>query len=205
VTDEPDDLAESIGGARALAAMLRRLRADRDLTEAQLAARIERPPDYIIDLESARAVEPTLLTVALLASACEVSVSLFVASFALPLGSPLPWPREHLPHDRTRVRFAGARAFGATLRAERLRRHWSQTTLGTRAGVNRAMIGRLERGDIPLPTLLMVTQLGRAFATSTASQIAHASRLAQSFAGEIDAPRLSRMYRDRREAPADPD
>ncbi len=205
MTDEPDDLAESIGGVRALAAMLRRLRADRDLTEAQLAARIERPPDYIIALESARAAEPTLLTVALLASACEVSVSLFVASFALPLGSPLPWPREHHPADRTRVRFAGARAFGATLRAERLRRHWSQAELGARAGVNRAMIGRLERGEISLPTLLMVTQLGRAFATSTASQIAHASRLAQSFAGEIHAPRLSRMQRDRWETPADPD
>lgn len=204
MTDAAADLAKSIGGVRALASMVRRVRADRDLTETQLAARIERPPGYVTDLESARTADPTLLTIALVASACEVSVALFAASFAQPLGDKLPWPRDLSPDERAGTRPAGARAFGATLRDLRMERNWSQAALGDRAGLTAGMIGRLERGEIPRPTLLAVTQLGDALASSTPARVAHTCRLAQSYAGEIDAPSLGRMQRDRREPPAAP-
>jgi ribosome-binding protein aMBF1 (putative translation factor) len=60
VSREQDELAQSIGGVRALAAMLRRVRADRDLSPEQLAARLQRSVAYVSALESARAPDPTL-------------------------------------------------------------------------------------------------------------------------------------------------
>jgi len=186
VSDAHAELAQSIGGVHALAAMLRRVRADRRLSTEQLAARIERAPAYVSALESARVPDPTLLTAALLAQGCEVSVSLFVASFALPLGEPLPWPREHRPPgEHPPLRLAGPGALGATLRDERYRLNWSTGELAERAGLTRGEIGRLERGEVAAPALVTVTQLGRALATTTTRQVAHATQLAQSYAGEI--------------------
>jgi transcriptional regulator with XRE-family HTH domain len=208
VSDGQEELAQSIGGAHALAAMLRRVRADRDLPVDLLALRIERPVSYVSALESARAPVPTLLTVALLAYGCEVSVSLFVASFALPLGDPLPWPREHRPPgEYPHVRLAGPRAFGATLREERYRLNWSTAELATRARVHRTRIGALERGQIAAPTLLTVTQLAYALGATTPRRIAYATQLAQSYAGEIRAPRLRRIGAkpDLHEPPSAPD
>jgi len=202
-----DELTRSIGGAVALAAMLRRVRADRDLTYEQLAARIYCTPAWIAALEIARSRDLTLATVSLLAHACEVSVALFVASFALPAGEPLPWPREHrAPVDPPHVRLAGPVAFGATLREERLRLNWSTAALGERAGLHEGAVGRLERGHVAFPTLLVVTRLARALATTPSRQIAHAAQLAQTYAGEIPAPPLRRIaYPDQHEPPAAPD
>jgi transcriptional regulator with XRE-family HTH domain len=208
VTEEQDELAHSIGGAGGLAAMLRRVRADRDLAREQLAARIQRTAEYVAALESARVSNPTLLTVALLAYGCEVSVSLFVASFALPIGEPLPWPREHRPVGKhPHVRVAGPRAFGATLREERFHLNWSTAELGNRAHLSANQIGRLERGEVAAPALLTVTRLGRALAATIPGQIAHATQLAQSYAGEKPAPRLRRLGArpDPRQPPGIPD
>jgi len=208
VSDGLEDLAQSIGGVRALAAMLRRVRADRELSPEQLAARVESTTAYVSALESARVLDPTLLTVALLADGCEVSVSLFVASFALPLGDPLPWPRERRPpDDHPHVRLAGPRAFGATLRDERYRLNWSTAELAARVRVSRSRIGTLERGQVAAPTLLTVTQLAYALATTTTRRIAYATQLAQSYAGEIAAPRLRRVgaMPDLHEPPRAPD
>jgi transcriptional regulator with XRE-family HTH domain len=208
VSDAQEELARSIGGVHALAAMLRRVRADRDLTAELLALRIERPVSYVSALESARAPVPTLLTVALLAYGCEVSVALFVASFALPVGDPLPWPREHRPPGAyPHVRVGGPRAFGATLREERYRLNWSTAELAARARVHRTQIGMLERGQITAPTLLMVTQLAHALGATTPRRIAYVTQLAQSYAGEIPAPRLRRVGAtpDLHEPPSAPD
>jgi len=194
VSDAPDELARSIGGVGGLAAMLRRVRADRNLAPDVLALRMERPVSYVELLESARAPVPTLLTVSLLAYGCEVSVALFVASFALPIGEPLPWPREHRPpSEYPHVRVAGPRAFGATLREERYQLNWSTAELAARTGVDRSRIGKLERGQVPAPTLLTVTQLAHALAATTPRRIAYATQLAQSYAGEIPSPRLRRV------------
>ena len=202
-----DELVKSIGGAGGLAAMLRRVRADRELTAEQLAARIDSVPAWIDALECGRSSDLTLAVVSLLAYACEVSVALFVASFALPLGEPLPWPREHRPlSDPPHVRLAGPRAFGATLREERYRLNWTMAALADRAGLRPVKIGRLERGQVVAPALLAVTRLGRALADTPPSQIAHMTQLAQSYAGEITAPRLRSIVRpDVREPPAPPD
>jgi transcriptional regulator with XRE-family HTH domain len=132
---------------------------------------------------------------------------LFVASFALPIGDPLPWPREHRPPgNHPQVRLAGPTAFGATLRDERYRLNWSMADLGERAHLTTAEIGKLERGEVAAPTLLTVTQLGRALAATPRRQIAHATQLAQSYAGEIPAPRLRRVgaKADPREPPGTP-
>ncbi|MBS1870537.1 MAG: transcriptional regulator [Actinobacteria bacterium] len=194
MSDAQEELAQSIGGVHALAAMLRRVRADRNLSADLLALRIERPVSYVCALERARAPVPTLLTVALLAYGCEVSVSLFVASFALPLGDPLPWPREHQPPgEYPHVRLAGPRAFGAALREERYRLNWSTRKLAARARVHRTRIGTLERGQVGAPTLLTVTQLAHALGATPPRRIAYATQLAQSYAGEIPAPRLRRI------------
>jgi transcriptional regulator with XRE-family HTH domain len=169
--------------------MLRRVRADRELTHEQLAVRIDSTPAWIEALECARSTDLTLATVSLLAFACEVSVALFVASFALPIGEPLPWPRAHRPPgDPPGVRLAGPRAFGATLRDERYRLNWTMVALADRAGLRPAKIGQLERGQVAAPALLAVTRLARALADTPPAQIAHATQLAQSYAGEI-APR----------------
>lgn len=207
MTDDADELARSIGGVGGLAAMLRRVRGDRDLTQQQLASRIQSTVAYVSSVESARTPDPTLLTVSLLAYGCEVSVSLFVASFALPIEAPLPWPREHRPpSDPPLVRLAGPRAFGATLRAERYRLNWSQAYLGERAGLTELVVGKLERGQVAAPALLDVTRLARALADTTPRQIAHATQLARSYAGEIPAPSLRRLaLPDLHEPPADPD
>jgi transcriptional regulator with XRE-family HTH domain len=203
---EQEDVAASIGGVVALAAMLRRVRADRAFSQEEVAARIQRPAGFVARLESADVPEPSVLTVALLASACEVSVSLFVASFALPTDDPLPWPREHRPPSRRRrATFPGARALGATLRELRYQRNWSQQELGARAGMSASHIGALERGAIQSPLLLTVARIGRGFATTPTAQVAHTTHLAQAYAGEIKAPPLRHMGRDRIVPPADPD
>jgi transcriptional regulator with XRE-family HTH domain len=189
MSNDHGDLLASIGGTGAVAAMLRRVRQDRALSVAQVAARIERPASYVERLEAAELPEPSVLTATLLARGCEVSVSLFAASFALPLEDPLPWPREHRPTRRVRQRaIPGARALGATLRELRLHRNWSQLELASRAGMSPSHVGAIERGTVRSPLLLTVARLGRAFATTTPAQIAHASHLAQSYAGELEAP-----------------
>jgi transcriptional regulator with XRE-family HTH domain len=207
VSDDVDDLAQSIAGVRGLAAMLRRLRADRDFTQEQLATRLAWAVEYVTDLENARGPKPSLLTISLLAYGCEVSVSLFVASFALPIGEPLPWPREHRPlSDPPHVRLAGPRAFGATLREERYRLNWTQAYLAERAGLRHQETSKLERGSVVAPALLTVTRLARALADTTPRRIAHATQLARSYAGEIAAPPLRRVsHPDVREPPAAPD
>jgi len=207
MNDDADDLAALIGGVHGLAAMLRRVRADRELTYEQLAERIDSAPALIDALESARWPDPTLATVSLLGYGCEVSVSLFVASFALPIGEPLPWPREHRPpSDPPHVRLAGPHAFGATLCEERYRLNWTQAYLGERAGLKEIEVGKLERGQVPAPALLTVTRLARALADTTPRQIAHATLLARSYAGEITARPLRKLsLPDRHEPPAEPD
>lgn len=205
--DLTDELSRSIGGVQALAAMLRRVRTDRDLTQGQLAKRIRYPAAYVVALETARRRAPTLLTASLLAYACEVSVSLFVVSFALPAGEPLPWPRERRPlADPAQVRLGGPRALGASLREARFALNWSIADLSVRSGLSRSTIGSLERGVVAAPALLTVTRLGRALAHTTPRQIEHASQLAQSYAGEIPAPKLRRVgaMPDRHEPPAVP-
>jgi transcriptional regulator with XRE-family HTH domain len=143
--------------------------------------------------------EPTLLTATLLARACEVSVMLFVASFALPRDDPLPWPREHQPPERMPGAVAGAAAMGAALRKLRLDRNWSQYDLAERSGLSQSKISHLEHGAGAAPRVLTVTRLGRAFAAMTAQQISYAAQLAQAYAGEVEAPPLSRKQRDRLE------
>lgn len=202
------ELLKSIGGAGGLAAMLRRVRADRDLTAAQLAARINRDPAWIEALESARSSDLTVATASLLAYASEVSVALFVTSFVLSLGEPLPWPRERRPSttDQAPIRLGGPQAFGATLREERYRLNWTTRALADRAGLRPARVGKLERGEVAEPTLLEVTRLARALADTPPAQIAHATQLAQSYAGEIAAPRLRRIaHSDVHAPPAPPD
>lgn len=202
-----DELARLIGGASGLAAMLRRVRADRELTEEQLAARVDSTPAWIDDLECARASDLTLTTVSLLAYACEVSIALFVASFVLPIGEPLPWPRQHRPpSDPPLLPLAGSRAFGATLREERFRLNWTMTVLADRAGMRSTEIGKLERGRIAAPSLLTVTRLAHALAETPSIRVAHATQLAQSYAGEIAAPRFRHIaHPDVHEPPAPPD
>lgn len=194
-----NELPDTIAGIGGLAAMSIRLRAARGLSEAQLAAKVGRPARFVARIEASEVRAPTLLTAMLLARACEVSVTLFVASFALPREDPLPWPREHRPPERTPDAVPGAAAMGATLRRLRLDRNWSQYDLAMRSGLSQSKISHLERGAGVAPRLLTVTRLSRAFAAVTALQISYAAQLAQAYAGEVEAPPLSGNQRDRLE------
>jgi transcriptional regulator with XRE-family HTH domain len=213
VTDDGELLA-SIGGLEGLAEMLRRVRADRGLSQDEIAAHVGRRRRFVEQIECARAPQNAhVLTVTLLARAGEVSVGLFVASFARPREDPLPWPREHQPpwhHAIIRPgatfgdtyrdlsahgAIAGAGALGATLRELRVRqRDWPQRELAARTGINQRYLSSLERGAVPFPLLLTLARLGRAFGATTAAQIAYATKLAQSYAGEIEAPPLGRPF-----------
>jgi len=195
---EHAELLSSIGGVEAMAAMLRRVRADRVLSPEQLAARIRYPVRLIVRLEAGEVPDPSIATATALARGCEVSVALFVASFALPRGEPLPWPREHLPsrHGQDGP-IPGARGLGAMLRELRLSRDWSQRELAARTGVAPTYLSSMERGTVQRPRLLTLTRISHAFASSAPAQVAHLTRLAQAYAGEIDAPPLRRLGRDR--------
>lgn len=208
------ELLASIGGLQGLGEMARRVRTDRGLSQEELAERMGRRKRFVEQLECARAPQNAhVLTVTLLARAGEVSVGLFVASFARPTEDPLPWPREHRPvRQHASIRpgtslgatyrallaqgaIAGAEALGATLRELRVRgRDWPQRELAARTGMNQRSISCLERGTVPYPLLLTITRIGRAFGTTVAEQLAYTTQLAQAYAGEIDAPPLGRPY-----------
>jgi transcriptional regulator with XRE-family HTH domain len=197
---DPEVVLARIGGLDGLAEMTRRVREDRGLSRAKLAERVGRKPKFIEQIENARAAANAhVLTVTLLARASEVSVGLFVASYARPKEDPLPWPRERRPasagvtaaHDRS----LGAAALGATLRELRVRQKgWPQRELAERTKMNQRYLSALELGSVPNPLLLTITRLGRAFGDTPPTQIAYATRLAQAYAGEIDAPPLGRPY-----------
>lgn len=192
-----DELLEEIGGGKAMGEMLGRVRHDRELSRAELARRAGRADAYLANLEAGRIAAPTLLTATTLARACDVSVGLLVASFALRRGEPLPWPRE----QRLRATAGdngqgGAPALGATLRRMRIDRNWSQDEVAAKLTSRTSWVGSLERGEIKSPSLLTLVRLGRAFAAIPALQVAYAVRLAQSYAGEIESPPLYRLGRD---------
>ena len=213
MTDDVE-LLSSIGGLDGLAEMLRRVRGDRGLSQEEVAERVGRRRRFVEQIECGRAPQNAhVLTVALLSRACEVSVGLFVASFARPREDPLPWPREHRsPRRAVSIRpgatfgdtyrdllaqdaIAGAPALGATLRDLRVRqRDWPQRELAARTGINQRYLSSLERGAVPYPLLLTLTRLGRACGATTAEQIAYTTRLAQTYAGEIEAPPLGRPF-----------
>lgn len=213
----PDELLASVGGLQGLGEMVRRVRTDRGLSQPELADRIGRRKRFVEQIECARApANAHVLTVTLLAQAGEVSVGLFVASFARPREDPLPWPREHRPaRQRASLRpgtslgqtyrdlraqgaIAGAAALGATLRELRVRgRDWSQGELAARTGINQRSISCIERGTVPYPLLLTITRIGRAFGTTVAEQLAYTTQLAQAYAGEIEAPPLGWAFASR--------
>lgn len=189
----PDELSRSIGGAEALAEMLRRVRHDRELSERDLALRLYRPVDFVVRLEAAQVADLDLWTAAKLARCCEVSISLLVVSFALPKLEPLPWPRDHRPGstDIDAEEFPGGRAMGATLRELRLRQRWTIWQLAERSGIHASHIGRIERGGVASPGLLILVRFAHAFAALRAAQLACIALLAMSYAGEIPAPPLA--------------
>lgn len=211
---DTEELLASIGGLQGLGEMVRRVRTDRGLSQEELAERMGRRKRFVEQIECARAPQNAhVLTVTLLARAGEVSVGLFVASFARPREDPLPWPREHRPPRQSAAiragaslgdtyrgllgqgAIAGAGALGATLRQLRVRgRNWPQRELSDRTGINQRSISCLERGAVPYPLLLTITRLGRAFGTTVAEQLAYTTQLAQAYAGEIDAPPLGRAF-----------
>ena len=140
---------------------------------------------------------PNLLTVTLLARATEVSVALFVASFARPRTDSLVWPGEFVRLSHPAGAIPGGAALGATLRQLRIDRNWSQERLGDRTRINPRILSSLERGTGLSPLVLTLTRIGRGFGDTAVEQVAIATQLAQSFAGEIPAPPLRRIYADR--------
>lgn len=199
-TSPPESAAEllsRIGGRDGLAEITTRVREDRGLSRTEFAARLGRNARFIEPIENGRgAADMYLSTVMLLAQAGEVSIGLFVASYARPKDDPLPWPREHRPPRRRRRQLdVAARAFGATLRHLRVRQmDWAQEDLAELSGLTQGYLSKLELGQVPKPRILTVTRLGRTFGSTPAEQIAYATQLAQSYAGEIDAPQLGRPY-----------
>lgn len=65
------------------------------------------------------------------------------------------------------------RRIGARIRAERESRSWSLTQLAARAGVSRAMIHKVERGDSS-PTASLLGKLSGAFGLSMSALLARA-------------------------------
>jgi transcriptional regulator with XRE-family HTH domain len=190
MTAASDELPASIGGPLAMAAMLRRVRHDRGLSEKELAARIDRPVSLVTRLEAAEITDPGLLTAAILARGCEVSVALFAVAFSLPVGEPLPWPREHQPAlvGERIAHFPRTPAMGATIRDLRLRKGWTVLELAGRTGIHRNHLSAIERGAGQGVRLLTLTRIGYGFATSTAERLRYVALLAMSYAGEIEAP-----------------
>ncbi|CAI0761801.1 MULTISPECIES: helix-turn-helix domain-containing protein [Serratia] len=62
---------------------------------------------------------------------------------------------------------------GARIRIEREARHWSLSDLAERAGVSRAMVHKIERGDSS-PTAMLLGRLSGAFGLSMSKLIARA-------------------------------
>ncbi|ANJ99453.1 helix-turn-helix domain-containing protein [Serratia plymuthica] len=62
---------------------------------------------------------------------------------------------------------------GARIRIEREARHWSLSDLAERAGVSRAMVHKIERGDSS-PTAMLLARLSGAFGLSMSKLIARA-------------------------------
>lgn len=196
---DPDVLLRLIGGREGIAEMTRRVREDRGLSRAEFAGRMGRRARFLEPIENGRGTRDMhLSTVMLLARAGEVSIGLFVASYARPKDDPLPWPREHRPPRqpaRARQVRVAARALGATLRHIRVRqKNWPQQQLSDLSGMTQGYLSQLELGHVLAPRLLTVVRLGRTFGTTPAERIAYATQLAQSYAGEITAPRLGRPY-----------
>lgn len=200
------ELLATIGGREGLAEMLRRVRSDRGLSQAELGGRVGRPYSWVQGIESPRGQrDVNIHTVTLLARACEVSIGLFVASFCRPREDPLPWPREHRSLNSPTDPIPGPMALGATLRHLRLQRNWTQHVLAERAGgASYTRISDLERGSVVRPLLLTLTRLGRAFGDTPVAQISYTTQLAQSYAGEIEAPPLRRIYADYGKPPIEP-
>jgi transcriptional regulator with XRE-family HTH domain len=65
------------------------------------------------------------------------------------------------------------RRLGARLKAEREARSWSIAALAERSGVSRAMISRIERGEVS-PTAALLTRLSGAFELSLSRLLARA-------------------------------
>lgn len=186
----PDALLATIGGTRAMGRMLERVRRDADLTPGQLATRIGRDTRLIRHLEAGKKSHPNVLLATQLAHACEASVALLVASFALPKDDPLPWPRKQwaLPGARE-LQPAGADALGAAIREERLQRGWAQDDLGVLIGTDGSYVSAIEAGGPRRrPTFLTVIRFGYALAATTPERVAHAVFFARVYAGEVEGP-----------------
>jgi transcriptional regulator with XRE-family HTH domain len=158
-------VAPDMGGAVALGATLRDLRARAGITQRDLAAREGLHRNYLGALERGTVANPGLATAARLARALDVSVAVLAESFVRPLpsGPPLPARPRPLPltlAGRTPAdAMPGAPALGRALRLLRRRRDLTRLALADATGMHKNYIGSLEDGAIASPGLLTITRL----------------------------------------------